>query len=438
MFVRDSINTFIVRCASYGVAFFISIIISNLGQEVKGEVSIVFLVADTIKLICLTGFDAAMVYFLRKGLYDYNTVIRNVRGAVPLFFLGWSLVLFPLVYWLHGIGAFGEIEFKYLAACFVAAPIGSMLDIQINSFIGCGEISRGNTVSLMFIVAYLAALAPVVYFVDSNTWGVLGAYVSAYAISSSIGAWMNRKRNAAGRTFELNLQVIRDLGSWGIRSTAGALARRLAARTDLLLTNLFVTVAAAGIYSVALNWAELALFIPIILQYVLFPHASARERDASIDLTNRTCRASALILLAGAIVVVVAFPTLERAIYTPDYSDAYFPLVLVMPGVCCAGLFRILMGGVDALGKPQLATYASVIHLAATACLSLALVPEYGMVGAACSSSAAGVIAFIALAINYRRASRASYSDFLIIRNSDFGRAKRSFIEAISKVGKKG
>ena len=419
MFVKDSINTFILRCAAYLVAFLTSVIISNLGQQVKGEVAVIFLVTNLIRLVSVMGLDVAMVYYLRQKKYDYDTVTRNLNVVIPLLMLLWTVVLFPIFYYLHTAGIFGEIRFAYIAAAFIIAPLSSMLSIQVNIFSGMGEISRGNVVSFSYGLTYLILVGVITFFIFGGTWGVLAACIGAFAVSAGIGTAINAGRSRSRRGFEWNTGLIKDFTNFGIRTQPGALARTISNRTDLFLTNFYMTAFSAGVYSVALNWAELIWIIPITLTYVLFPYASGREKEASVDLTNKVSRLSLLILLLAGIVICVAFPFMEKLIYKPDYSGAVLPLIVVMPGAVMMGLFMVLMGGLHGLGKPLYATYASFAALISTVLLNILLIPRFGMIGAALATSITGCIAFLTIALYYRRLSNARWSDFLVIRKTD-------------------
>jgi O-antigen/teichoic acid export membrane protein len=419
MFVRDSINTFLIRCAIYVLAFAISIVISNLGQEVKGQVAVVIFVSGLVQIISTMGYDVAIVFFLRQGKYDYDTIARNLNALIPIIIPVWTLLLFPLMYYLHGIGLFGEIDFILIAACFVICPASALMNIQMGILIGSGEIPGANKIGLVFNALYLLFVLAATFFMFADTWAVIAAYAAALLAAGLLGVAMNLGRGRSRRGFEWDKTVIKDLGSWGIRSQAGALARRMTNRVDLFLTNFYSTAFLAGVYSVALNWAELPQFIPVMLVYVLFPHASGREKAASIDLTNRITRISLLTLLVMSVVICIAFPFMEKLIYKPDYSEAMFPLMIVLPGLVLKGLFRVLMGGLDGLGKPQYSTIASYVALASTVALNIILIPRFGMIGAAASTSVTGAVAFFVMAHFYRKVSEANWSDFLIVHRAD-------------------
>lgn len=436
MFVKDSINTFFIRCAIYVLAFLVSIVISNLGQEVKGQIAVVIFVAGLVQVISTMGYDVAIIFFLRQGKYDYDTIARNLNALIPLLIPVWTLLLFPALYYLHGIGLFGEIDFILIASCFVICPAAALMNIQMCIFIGSGEIPGANKIGFVFNAMYLLFVLVGTFFFFADTWTVIAAYSAALLAAGLLGVAMNLGRGRGQRGFEWDKKVLKDLGSWGIRSQAGALARRMTNRVDLFLTNFYSTAFLAGVYSVALNWAELPQFIPVLLVYVLFPYASGREKAASIDLTNKVSRISLLTLLVMSAVICVAFPLLEKLIYKPDYSEAMYPLMIILPGLVLKGLFRVLMGGLDGLGKPQYSTIASYVALASTVTLNIILIPRFGMIGAAASTSITGVVAFFVMAHYYRKISAANWSDFLMVRKSDLAQVYVSVKNELRRRGK--
>jgi O-antigen/teichoic acid export membrane protein len=437
MFVRDSINTIFTRSGAYVLAFLISIAVSNLGQEVKGQVAVIVFVSGLMRIVSIMGYDVAAIYFLRQRKYDYDTIARNLNTLVPLMLAAWTLLLFPLLYYLHTIDLFGDIGFALVCACLAIVPANSLMNIQICFLIGAGEITRANKIGILFNLLYLVFLVITMFLFLRDTWGVIGAYTAAFAISGLAALAMNWGRRSGRSGFEWNVEIIKDMGSWGMRSQAGALARYMTNRVDLFLTNFYGTAFLAGVYSVALNWAELPQFIPGTLVYVLFPHASGREKASSIDLTNRVSRLSVLSLLVMSAAICALFPMVERILYKPDYSEAIYPLIVVVPGLVLKGVFRVLMGGVDGLGKPQYSTYASFAALVSTVTLNVILIPRFGMIGAATASSVTGAVAFFIMTHYYRKVSNARWSDFLIVRKEDivhtYNSVKRQFPRAGSE-----
>jgi O-antigen/teichoic acid export membrane protein len=437
MFVKDSIHTFFMRSGALILAFLASIVISNLGQEIKGQVAVIIFVASLVRAVSVMGYDVATIYFLRQKKYDYDTIARNLNALIPLLITVWTALLFPLLYYLHGVGLFGTVDFLFLCTCFIIAPLSGLMSIQICFLVGEGEIAGANRVSCAFYVFYLILLIVVVHFLFAGIWGVIAAYAGAFAVSVLVAFLMNRRRSRSRRGFEWSARVIKDMGSYGIRSQAGILARQITNRADLFLTNFYSTAFLAGVYSVALNWAELPQFIPVTLLYVLFPHASGREEASSIELTNRVSRISAVVLLITSAATCALFSMMEELIYKPDYSGAVYPLIIIMPGLVLKGLYRVLMGGMDGLGKPQYSTYSSFAALASTIILNIILIPRFGMVGAAASASVTGAIAFFIMTYFYRKVSGSRWSDFLIVRKADLVYAYSSVKNEFLRLGRR-
>jgi O-antigen/teichoic acid export membrane protein len=432
MFAGDSIHTFVVRVAAVAFAFFTSIIVSNLGPEVKGEVAIVIFLGAIIKLVSTLGFETATVYFLRRKLYNYGTISRALNLAYPVQYVVSGIILFPTFYIGYSHGVFGDVSFKLIGLAFAIAPLEMLFDLQINFFAGCGEIKRGNMVGLLMNLLYVLILGAVILFVSEDTVGVLAAYAMSVVAASVLAISLHSRKRTGGPAFEYNPKLLKDLASYGIRSQVGSLTRKLASRVDLMMINVLLAITSAGIYSVALNWAEMVLFVPLILHFVLFPYASERPRDQSIDLTNRVTRLSVATLLTVGILVCAAFPVIERIIYKPDYSAAIVPLIVIMPGVVFIGLFRMLMGGLDGLGKPQYATYATTAGLVLTIVMNYAFIPKFGLMGAAIATTLTNLSMFSVVAFFYVTHSQSRLSDFLVPRVSDFAHVRKTLISLIS------
>ena len=94
------------------------------------------------------------------------------------------------------------------------------------------------------------------------------------------------------------------------------------------------------------------------------------------------------------------------------------------------------MGGLDGLGKPQYSTIASYVALASTIALNIILIPRFGMIGAAASTSITGAVAFFVMAHYYRKISEASWSDFLVVRRADLAQVYASVKNELLHRGK--
>jgi len=431
VFAKDTLNTFLIRFGMYFLMFAVSIIVSNLGQEVKGAVALLYLTGELIRLVSHMGLAVATVYYLRKGPYDVGSITRSMNLVIPILSLAWTIVILPILYLIHRAGIFGEIGFVYVISCLAITYSSTLFTFQLSILNGLGQIRKGNYISLAYHVSYLALLLVAVLGGLRETWVAVAAMAASFTICGVVGVRLNRAYIKPAGLFEYDSRLVKDLAAWGLKSQVGALFRKAANRTDLIMTNIFGSLFVAGVYSVALNWAELCWFVPFTLYYVLFPHASGREESESVKLTNRVSRLSIVAMVFLATAIGLAFPFIERIFYRPDYSDALGPLLVLLPGVGILGLFFILMGGLDGLGKPLYGTYASLVNLFVMVLLNRILVPEFGMYGAAVATSVSGLITFLVVAILYLRTSRSTWSEILILRGGDISFAVNSIRGAL-------
>ncbi len=176
---------------------------------------------------------------------------------------------------------------------------------------------------------------------------------------------------------------------FGLKEHAGNLAQYLNLRLDLLLVGIFLGPKETGLYAVAVSLAEVVWFIPDAVGTVLLPRiagvgaAPARAAAAGacrIAFTLSSVAALAIALFGGAILVVL---------YGREFAGAWTPLAWLMPGVVLLSVSKVLSKHLSGTGHPGLSARASAYSLIATLLLDLALIPTFGLAGAAVATTIA-------------------------------------------------
>jgi O-antigen/teichoic acid export membrane protein len=161
---------------------------------------------------------------------------------------------------------------------------------------------------------------------------------------------------------------------------------------DVLLIGAIRTTQEAGIFSLAARIALLVLFVMNAIQTISAPLMaeafSRRENDRVQAIVTKTVVGSlAAGLLLASVCWLVGLPVLES--FGPGFALAYKPLVILV----AAQLVNIATGPVGFLlnlsgHQNRLMTYLG-IAVVVDVLLNLALVPRYGVIGAAWSAFAA-------------------------------------------------
>lgn len=194
----------------------------------------------------------------------------------------------------------------------------------------------------------------------------------------------------------------------GLYGIPTALGQSLTFRIDRYLIGFFLNPAAVAVYSVAASAPELLRLPALALgQPIAYRLASGSASLGDFRRVRNIC----LALTAGmAGVVALAAPTAIRVVFGPEYLDAVTPLRLLLLGEL--GIAAFNLDGALLVGADNIKAFAksAMLGLIVVSVLDIALIPIFGLAGAAWASvaaySAMGTSAAL-FAIQTRRTTRA-------------------------------
>ena len=191
---------------------------------------------------------------------------------------------------------------------------------------------------------------------------------------------------------------------FGTRGVGATLLYELQTRLDVWLLGAVMSDARVGIYSMAASMADGACQLAVVVQANANPRiaaALAAGRPAEIELfVRRSRRWFVPGIVAACALGAVAFPIVIPWITgKPEFSDGAVPFAVLMGGLALASPWLpfnqlLLMGG-----RPGWHTIYVAVAVAGNVALNLALIPRYGLLGAALATA----IAMVASAVWLRR-----------------------------------
>ena len=199
-------------------------------------------------------------------------------------------------------------------------------------------------------------------------------------------------------------EVTRRSVGYGLRLQGVALGQLVTARLDLMLLPAFVSAAAVGFYSIAVNVTSVVMSVFGGLSMVVFPIASRAAADAMGEVVEsglRTALVGGLVLVVG---LGVTAPWLVPLVYGAEFRDAVLPLWMLLPGVLLWCANTILSAGLEALDMPGRASMAQLVGIVITVVGLLVTLPLIGILGAAITSSVAYAGTFLVTVHLLRRA----------------------------------
>lgn len=381
---------------SFGVLLnFALVILSSrwLGAEGRGVYALLLVSGQIGSTIASFGFPGAVPFFIGKDVSTARSLVRNtlmVTVAVSAVLYGSA----QLARW------FGNLNPVVGSATAVVVFIGAA---SVTSLFGQLGLSVGrawvyNFVSVAPIAVGLAGIG-----ILRATRGLTGssafwAQSVGQVIAGLTGAWAlsawTRGRNLPVVGWFEHFRVAR-LG------VASAFLGVVLFRADIyLVTVLGGSLAAAGIYSVAVQIAELIVKVPMWIATVLSPRA-ARDPVGTVGLTIRLAMWSAAYAIALFVPILLFGDSVGRVVQGVlgrDFGEvrpllSVFALRIVAHST--ATCFAAYLAG---RGYTFYHPLSNLVGVVVTALADVLLIPRLGVMGAAIGSgvgfSAMAVVAF--------------------------------------------
>ncbi len=164
---------------------------------------------------------------------------------------------------------------------------------------------------------------------------------------------------------------------------------------DVLVIGVFLSPAAVGAYEVAWKVANVATMFSDALATSAFPRMSEYSGQNALnrieDLFPRLLVPSLAIVIPAFFGAAVLSREILGIVFGPEYVGATLALVVLMADSVSTGVYKPVGRTLRALDRPDLDARATVVQLVLNGALNLALVPRYGILGAAVATGIGGL-----------------------------------------------
>jgi len=438
--LRDSIYTLLARCFVIVGKLVYSIFINRtLGPGLKGAFELIQLAPDTLVRFGNFGFDQSNTYLSGRKPDTIPRLISNALRmtlviSLPAIALGAGYMLLPM-----NQKVFFHVPLWVGFLALIVIPI-SILDMLLEAVLyGENRIWVRNVHAILRIVAALIFMG---IFVVGLKWAVQGAVYGYILITASLlsFSFLMLRRFHKPRTQKWDNELAKESWQFGKYMWAANFASYLFYNVDRWLINALAhgttdeVLAQVGLYGTAVNVIVNIWIIPDAIQTALTPKITQKGESERRKLVPPSLRAVTLmVLLAMVLLAVVAKPALALLYNRPgapwDFSLAYTPLMLLMPGIFTLSLAKVFTADFFSRGKPHYAMWVSITSLVLNVIFNLVLIPSSwsirglpinGMNGAAIASSISYTFSFLMFLYFYIRESGERSRDIFLPKKSDF------------------
>lgn len=409
---RDALTAFLMRIASAGILYLSQVVLARwMGGYEYGIYVFVWTWVLVLSGASNLGLPTAMIRLVPEYLQNGNhDLVRGVLlgGRAVAVTTGTAVAAGAvLVLWLLG----DRINNHYVLPIYLALaciPLCALSDVQD----GIGRARGWMAVGLM--PPYI--LRPILLLACMSAAHFLGLPTDARTAAGSaiVATWAAALVQMALVQHQFAGTIPRETRRYDLRRWLKVSLPFLAItvcdialqNTDVLVVSAFMSPNEAGMYFAAAKTMSLVMFVHYAVGSAVANHFStlkARGDHAGLemlvrDAVNWTFWPS----LAGAVVILALGKPLLW-LFSPQFTDAY-PVMFVL---AIGFLTRASMGPAEfvlnMLGEQWLCALVLVVSALLNIALSFALVPAFGMLGAAAATSTALVMAAL---MNYVVARR--------------------------------
>ncbi len=354
-----------------------------LQPDGRGAYAAVMAWFGALCVIGALGVTAAICYFVAIGerrddfLRTSQWLLLGLSAGAMLV----GLAVTPLL-----AGANDDLRLAYLIA-FLSLPAMFLFATWVFALQGA-NLRRWSSVRLVHPIMYLALLA-ILYALDRLTvpW-VISAVMVSTAVQAAFGHRSWRRVESRGGRYDPRLA--RPLIGYGLRTLASQAPFLLNSRVDQLVLSVTVPLSDLGRYAVAVSITLLVFPLTSAFGNVALPRI-ARQSHTDPRGARTTWRQAVVGSLAiggiGAVAIMALTPVVVPPVLGEAYDGIEVLIYILAPGAVLLGLNQVLGDVLRGYNQALLVARAEGIAAVLTLVLMATLIPPFGVVGAAISST---------------------------------------------------
>jgi len=418
-FSRDVAATFASRIVLVGLGVASSVITARaLGPGGRGILATLGAMAGIGLQLGNLGLHASNTYQVSRDRNLLPPLWGNSRRTS--WAVGAALALLTLALALAVPPVLGEIRFSLLLLAVACIPFQLLVLFGLNLLVGLGRMPLFNALEVAFRGIGVGALFVILVLLRGDIRWVLVLNLLVAAGGALVVARVLRGlvRAPGGGGSRTDLALFRTSVGYGARAYTAALLAYLIVRSDMLLVNTLRGTADAGIYSIAVQAADLIYLLPMSIGMVLFPRLARQGEGDPVFAMKVTRHTAFLLLLLCSAAALLARPAVA-VLYGPGFAPAVEALWWLLPGIWAYGVSNQIATQLASSGMPLSAVLIWIPPLLLNVVLNLIWIPRWGINGASASSSLCYLLVLGLHLALWRRRIRGSMGDALLLRRSD-------------------
>ncbi len=378
--------------ATLGGIFWI-VVAKIAASEVVGRAAIVVAVTSILVVFAGLGFAVGASKFIS----EYNS-----KGLPALSRLAYSktiqITVVTSVVIAVGLALAGAYPANELTLLLVVGALSIPFQALVRSlngvYQGCHRMAFCLIGDTTFLVLRLV-IAVLLVLEGLGALGIVLAYAAGFATSAVVGlSYLAPTALPKGEPGE-SKDLVRSMFRFSAPNYVATICNTGVNQASVPLVGIFLGASAAAYYNIAslarLVLVTMAMSIGLALLPTVSSIASKASRETIGGLYNASVR-SAMLLVAGPILILCLIPDRVLELISREYSSAAIPLQILAISSLGSVIFGVATSALNGLNRPSSAFLATGTGAAVGIAATAIMIPLWGLPGAAAGSLVNGVL----------------------------------------------
>lgn len=403
----------IARGVSVVANFVFSILLARaLGPLGKGQYAFIQQFIGILAIVLNLGLPTSNVYFVAKKKISPQTAFANsIALMLPTTLISAAVTLIFLVSPFRGQLHFSASLFIASIILFATTTLFGWLNAVL---IGKHGLKPQGIATIVQSAVLVVGTALIALFGTVRVIDML--FLAAFSqLTGIVVLWCFDTHITSVKAFSWS--DFRRMIRYSFKAYLIDVANFLHLRQDILILGWLSTSAQVGLYSVAVSFAEVVRYMPVIISSAFFAEISGypeREQELRTALLSRL---NVVLNLAIVILYIIALPLAVPLLFGAAFNSSIGLVFVLLPGAFFTSIAEI--PGTLLFARETLYWRLSSLMVVLNIALNIIVVPRYGSSGAALTSTLTYTFYACAILFKTKRGTDLSFSEMLVPRLSD-------------------
>jgi O-antigen/teichoic acid export membrane protein len=407
---RGSSALFWAQVAGNAGLFVALVVVTRaLGASGRGTIALLTVGAIVLARLARLGVTEATIVFaarnpeLRPALLTNAALATGVSSALVAALVCGAIALTPDAL-PEGLGT---TELLLLALATIASAFA---DTGYAFALGCSRFRLHSLTTVVTSWLYAALVALIWAAGGLTVVRAALAWIAVQAVKGVILLGLAALEAGVGRPQAV---LLLDSFRFGVRAWFGSLSDTLNDRLDQILVGLIASQAVLGVYAVAVNGAEILLYLPAAAATAVLPLVARSGAEGSRHVLG-AFRSVLLLTVASVALGAVLGPSLIPLVFGSDFDASVVPFLLLLPGALGYAALLVFSNALVASSAPGRSSFGMLASLVVTIGLDLVLIRRYGAAGAAAAATSGYLLGGTVALVLYRGVAAFSWRSLLL------------------------